>query len=71
MLRLLDNTTPIVLTLKAGFHAGVAVGAVGGEGGAAAEYETVLLLLQVGEPGAGRGLQAQLTTLVSSYRVAM
>ena len=67
--RLLNNTTSIVLTLKAGFHAGVAVGAVGGEAGAVGKDETVLLLLQVGEPGAGRGLQTQLSTLLLSFRI--
>ena len=44
-------------------HAGRAVGAAGGEGGAVSKAEAVLLLLQVGEPGAGRGLQTQLFTL--------
>ena len=55
----------LLLTLKAASHAGVAVGAVGGEGGAVSKDEAVLLLLQVGEPGAGRGLQTQLFTLQS------
>ena len=55
----------LLLTLKAASHAGVAVGAVGGEGGAVSKGEAVLLLLQVGEPGAGRGLQTQLFTLQS------
>ena len=40
--------------------AGRAVGAVGGEGGAVSKDVAVLLLLQVGEPGAGRGLLTQL-----------
>ena len=54
-----------LLTLKAASHAGVAVGAVGGEGKAVSKDEAVLLLLHVGEPGAGWGLQTQLFTLIS------
>ena len=50
----------LLLTLKAGSHAGVAVGAVGGEGGAVSKDEAVLLLLQVAGRGAGRGLLTQL-----------
>ena len=46
----------LLLTLKAAPHAGVAVGAVSGEGGAVSKDETVLVL-QEGEPGAGWGLQ--------------
>ena len=59
----------LLLTLEAASHAGVAVIAVG-EGGAVSKDEARLLLLQVGEPGAGRGLQTQLFTLILSYRVA-
>ena len=43
----------LLLTLKAARGAG-------GEGGAVSKDEAVLLLLQVGEPGAGRGLLTQL-----------
>ena len=53
----------LLLTLKAARGAG-------GEGGAVSKDEAVLLLLQVGEPGAGRGLQTQLLTLIISCRVA-
>ena len=56
----------LLLTLKAASHAGVAVGAVGGEGGAVSKDEAVLLLLQVGEPGAGWCVQTQLFTLIIS-----
>ena len=55
----------LLLTLKAASHAGVAVGAVSGEGGAVSKDETVLVL-QEGEPGAGWGLQTQLFTLIIS-----
>ena len=59
----------LLLTLKAASHAGEAVGAVGGEGGAVSKDEAVLVL-QDGEPSAGRGLQTQLLTLIISCRVA-
>ena len=55
----------LLLNLKGACRVGVVVGGVGGEGGAVSKDEAVLLLLQVGEPGAGRGLQTQLFTLQS------
>ena len=50
---LLFTLFKLLLTLKA-------AGGAGGEGGAVSKDEAVLLLLQVGEPGAGRGLLTQL-----------
>ena len=50
---LLFTLLKLLLTLKA-------AGGAGGEGGAVSKDEAVLLLLQVGEPGAGRGLLTQL-----------
>ena len=50
---LLFTLFKLLLTLKA-------AGGAGGEGGAVSKDEAVLLLLQVGEPAAGRGLLTQL-----------
>ena len=56
----------LLLTLKAASHAGIAVGAVSDERTTVSKDKTVLLLFQVGEPGAGRGLETQLFTLIIS-----
>ena len=48
----------LLLALKAASLAGRAVGAFSCEGGAGSKDEAVLWVLQVGEPGAGWGLQA-------------
>ena len=61
----------LILTLKAALHAGDTVCAVVGEGVAVSKDETVLLLLQVGEPDAGRGLQTKESANLLSYKVTM
>ena len=50
------------LTLMADFLAG-------GEGGAVSKDVAVLLLLQVGEPGAGRVVLAQLIAIRLAYKI--
>ena len=52
----------VLLTLKAAYRAG-------GEGGAVSKDEAVLLVLQVGGPGAGRGLLTQLTASHLAFRI--
>ena len=58
----------LLLTLQAASHACVAVGAVVGEGGAVSKDETVLLLLQVAEQGAGRGLLAHMFAIRLAFK---